>query len=334
MKTELFSPNTAREVLLRRRGGWLAISESVVSAGAIAGAVGLIQGSVNLGGTIKSRLPFESLVFAGVALFVIVTIPMAGAAIAAWRGATNQIDLAMGAGALLMGWIVIELAVIRSFSWLQPTFLLAGAAIFVAGYRQWHSTSNATDDETAFEVLENEIDVPENADDREAEPAFGSVDLYWSPLGAGAHIVRLSGKLLELLSAPVQHRRRRDLYHSALIVRVPEGRCIVEQAPIPDLYPERRGVVADGPVEVQWIGRYRVFRYEVRCWRGGVIPDIDSAVTSPVRLVDDLTVAQRILDRLPTIPTPAWGRVSGNRGSPIHPAGDRSRRDRRVRGRI
>ena len=59
-----------------------------------------------------------------------------------------------------MGWIVIEIAFIRSFSWLQPTFLVAGAAIFFAGYRQWHLTWGATDDELAFEMPGDEIDVP------------------------------------------------------------------------------------------------------------------------------------------------------------------------------
>jgi hypothetical protein len=60
----------------RHRRGWLATSESVISAGATAGSVGLIQGSIDLGVAINNRLPFESPVFAGGALFVIVAIPM------------------------------------------------------------------------------------------------------------------------------------------------------------------------------------------------------------------------------------------------------------------
>jgi hypothetical protein len=60
----------------RHRRGWLVTSESVISAGAIAGSVGLIQGSIDLGVAINNRLPFESPVFAGGALFVIVATPM------------------------------------------------------------------------------------------------------------------------------------------------------------------------------------------------------------------------------------------------------------------
>src|SRR6476661_2324592 len=97
----------------------------------------------------------------------------------------------------------------------------------------------------------------------------GSVDLYWIPLGAGAHVVRLTGKLFEAVSAFLQRRPRCDLYHSALVVNVPEGRFVIEQAPVPDSDGEERGVVAVGPVGTKWAGHFRLFRYEVRRWRGG-----------------------------------------------------------------
>jgi hypothetical protein len=134
------------------------------------------------------------------------------------------------------------------------------------------------------------------------------VDLYWIPLGAGAHVVRASGKLFEAISAFVHRRTRCDLYHAALEVWVPEGRYVIEQAPVPDGHGERRGVVAAGPVGTRSAGRFRIFRYEIRRWRDGRIPDADAAVASPVRLTDDLSLARRLLDVLPSIPTPVWGR--------------------------
>src|SRR5258706_3176096 len=136
----------------------------------------------------------------------------------------------------------------------------------------------------------------------------GSVDLYWIPLGAGAHVVRISGKLFEAVLALAQRRERRDLYHSALLVDLPEGRFVIEQAPVLDLHGQARGVVAEGPVGLRWAGRVRAFRYEIRCWRGGRIPDVDEAIASPVRLTDDVTRARRILRMLPSIRTPVWGR--------------------------
>lgn len=136
----------------------------------------------------------------------------------------------------------------------------------------------------------------------------GSVDLYWIPLGAGAHVARVSGKLFEAVSALAQRRQRCDLYHSALVVCVPEGRFVVEQTPVPDLHGEQRGVVAEGPVGTRYAARFRVFRYEVRRWREGMIPDIDDAIGSPVRLTDDLAQARLLLEVVPSIPTPVWGR--------------------------
>ena len=135
-----------------------------------------------------------------------------------------------------------------------------------------------------------------------------SIDLYWIPLGAGAHVVRISGELFEALSAFIGRRPRCDLYHSALVVRVPEGRFVIEQAPIPNLDIASRGVVAEGPVGTRLVGRFRVFRYEVRRWRDGEIPDIRAAIGSPVRVSDSVAEARRVLQILPSIPTPIWGR--------------------------
>lgn len=73
------------------------------------------------------------------------------------------------------------------------------------------------------------------------------VDLYWLPLGAGGHSVRLNGRIFEAVAARVDHRDRRDLYHSALEVHVPEGRYVIEQAPA-WRDPGERGVVAEGVV--------------------------------------------------------------------------------------
>ena len=136
-----------------------------------------------------------------------------------------------------------------------------------------------------------------------------AVDLSWLPLGAGGRSVRLNGRVFEAVAARLQGRAPCDLYHSALEVRLPGGRrFIVEQAPVPDADGAERGAVAEGPVGVRWAGRLRVFRYEVRRWPDGLIPDIGEAVESPVRLSGDPLVARRLWDEVPRIPTPVWGR--------------------------
>ena len=112
------------------------------------------------------------------------------------------------------------------------------------------------------------------------EDAIG-VDLYWLPLGAGGHFVRLNGRVYEGVASRLSRRPSRDLYHSALQVELPEATFVIEQAPVPDLSGDQRGVVAAGPVGARWAGRLRIFRYEIRLWRGGHIPDVAEAVDSP-----------------------------------------------------
>jgi hypothetical protein len=105
-----------------------------------------------------------------------------------------------------------------------------------------------------------------------ADPV-ASIDLYWLPLGAGGHFVRLNGRLYEAIRSYRERRPALDLYHSALEVHVAEGRFIIECAwPIPDARPASRGVVVEGPVGSRSMARFRVFRYEVRRWRDGSSP--------------------------------------------------------------
>ena len=136
-----------------------------------------------------------------------------------------------------------------------------------------------------------------------------AVDLYWLPLGAGGHFVRMNGRIYEALAAWRGKRSRRDLYHSALIVTMPAGTFVIEQAwPIPSGDKKQRGVVAEGPVGTERARSLRFLRYEVRRWRDGVIADLDEAVESPQRLTDDVILAERVLELVPEVPTPVWGR--------------------------
>jgi hypothetical protein len=138
------------------------------------------------------------------------------------------------------------------------------------------------------------------------EPA-ARIDLLWLPLGAGGRSVRLNGRVFETIQSRRQRREALALYHSALEVRVPEGRYAIEMTPVPRGDGFLRGVVAQGPVGLRLAGRIRIFRYEVRCWRNGVIPDADEAVASPRCLSTDPQLARHLLDVVPLVPTPVWG---------------------------
>lgn len=132
------------------------------------------------------------------------------------------------------------------------------------------------------------------------------VDLYWLPLGARGHVVRLGGRLYEAAAALAAGRTSRPLYHSVLEVTVPDGRFVIEMAPALAAG-ESRGVVAHGSVATRRAGRFRHLRYEVRCWKDGVTA-YAYAVESPVHLTGDNGPARRLLELVRTVPAHVWGR--------------------------
>ena len=140
------------------------------------------------------------------------------------------------------------------------------------------------------------------------DASSAAVDLYWIPLGAGGHVVRLNGKVYEAIKALAERRSRYALYHTALEISLPVGRFVVESAPIRDDRGPQRGVVAEGPVGTEWLGHFRLFRYEIRLWAGGSIPDASEAVSSPVHVTDDVATAERIVELVSSVPTLVWGR--------------------------
>jgi hypothetical protein len=143
---------------------------------------------------------------------------------------------------------------------------------------------------------------------KEAPPT--SVHLYWVPLGAGdnTHCVRTNGLIFEWMRARLEHRSHCALYHSALTVRVDDVEFAIEMGPAWGNRVSKRGVVGEGPVGLPSLGRWKSFRYEVRCCRAGVIPDAADAVGGPVHLDTDLQRARKVLDLVPKFPTLTWGR--------------------------
>ena len=135
-----------------------------------------------------------------------------------------------------------------------------------------------------------------------------AVDLYWIPLGAGGRCVRFNGRVFEAMQAARRHRPRCDLYHAALVVELDGEDYTIEVAPSPDADSSSRGVVATGAVGSRCVGWLRLFRYEVRCCRGGSIPDLAEAVGGACRLSSSPRVARRLLDLVATVPAPVWGR--------------------------
>ena len=99
------------------------------------GVVGLVGGGLSFGEELNQRLPFDSLVLAGLALAAIVAIPSTVLAVLAWRGDPRTAAAATALGALLIGWIVVQLLFLQSFSFFQPLYTAIGLAFLVAGRR-------------------------------------------------------------------------------------------------------------------------------------------------------------------------------------------------------
>jgi hypothetical protein len=140
------------------------------------------------------------------------------------------------------------------------------------------------------------------------QPARASVDLFWLPVGAGGHVVRWNGRLYERWSARREHRAAADLYHCGLMVCLDGTSYAIEMGPVWNVADVGRGVVAEGPVGCRWLGQFRAFRYEMRCWPGGAIPDVAEAVDSPVRLTNDRTRSAAVLEVFRDMPVLTWGR--------------------------
>jgi hypothetical protein len=142
---------------------------------------------------------------------------------------------------------------------------------------------------------------------RLGDPA-ARVLVFWLPLGAGGHVVRLNGRAYEAVMAWREHRASADLFHCALEVRLGDERYVIEMAPVWSLRDPDRGAVVHGPVGLRPLGRFAMFRYEVRRWRGGRIPDLAEAVGGPVGVRTDAGRVRRLLELVPEVPALTWGR--------------------------
>ncbi|BCK56035.1 hypothetical protein [Nocardia wallacei] len=107
---------------------------------AAAGAVGLIGGGADPGATVTARLPWHSTAVAGVLLALVIGAPMALTAAAVVRRDHRSDTVAMLSGAVLVGWVTVQPAIIGQFHWLQPVFGLLGLTVaalglYLRGYR-------------------------------------------------------------------------------------------------------------------------------------------------------------------------------------------------------
>lgn len=130
--------------------------------------------------------------------------------------------------------------------------------------------------------------------------------LWWLPVGAGGHVVVHTSRWWELFRAWRERREPKPLFHAGLEIVSDGERYTIEMVPAWAGPRGTRGVVRTGPVGLRALGISRFFRYEIRCWRDGIIPDLRWGTSVAVRS----TTQQRrqILTHTRTVPAHVWGR--------------------------
>jgi len=96
-------------------------------------AIVLIGGFVDPGPASTERLMGRSAASAGWAMILVVVLPLILAAVAGWRGSLRAGDLGALAGAAVIAAGLVQLNVLRDFSWLQPTAFVCGTALVALG---------------------------------------------------------------------------------------------------------------------------------------------------------------------------------------------------------
>ncbi|KAJ8139752.1 hypothetical protein OY671_007048, partial [Metschnikowia pulcherrima] len=124
----------------------------------------------------------------------------------------------------------------------------------------------------------------------------------------GGHVVRRTSAAWERAAASLARRRPRRSFHAASGSRCDGLPYVVEMTPAWGGPPCDRGVVVTGPVGSRPSGRSRWFRYEVRCWAHGAIPDREHAVGPPVLVTRDAAAVARISRAVRGVPPLTWGR--------------------------
>ncbi|MGZ8740281.1 MAG: hypothetical protein ACXWZ8_06765 [Gaiellaceae bacterium] len=128
---------TVRKPVAARR--WLLIVIAVVvAANAVGGAIWGLNGARDVPREWLDGTPFDSYVVPSLILLLAIGGGMGVAAAALLVDHRLAPELSIGAGCILMGWIVVQVLMIApngGVSWLQPTMFAVGALVAVLGWQ-------------------------------------------------------------------------------------------------------------------------------------------------------------------------------------------------------
>ncbi|PVZ06367.1 hypothetical protein [Actinomycetospora cinnamomea] len=111
----------------------LVLLEGLLGISAVYGAVGLLTGSIGMTDDWLTGTPFRSWLLPGIALFLVVAVPMLTAAALEVRGHGLAPAATVLAGVLQVGWIAVQLLLMQRYFVLQPVVLVVAALILLVG---------------------------------------------------------------------------------------------------------------------------------------------------------------------------------------------------------
>lgn len=103
----------------------------VVAANAVYGGIGLVVDGMGMSSEWLDRLPVDTWTLPGVALLVTVALPQLAAAWLVWRRHPWAAVGGIAAGAGLVVWIAVQLALLQRYFFLQP--VIAGLGVLEVG---------------------------------------------------------------------------------------------------------------------------------------------------------------------------------------------------------
>jgi hypothetical protein len=109
--------------------------ELFLALNAVAGAVYAFGGAEGVKREWLDGTPFHDYVIPGVLLVVVVGGSLAAAAVALLRRVPTAWEFSVAAGAVVLGWIVVETLMIGLVSWMQPTTFAVGLLITALAIR-------------------------------------------------------------------------------------------------------------------------------------------------------------------------------------------------------
>jgi hypothetical protein len=112
---------------------------------AVGGGVALIVGALPVPLSVLRHTPFDSFVVPGIFLAAVIGGSAAIGTAAMLARSRQAPVVSAAAGAVMVGWILGETALVQGFSWLQALYLLTGSIVLLASISWWRATGRVSE---------------------------------------------------------------------------------------------------------------------------------------------------------------------------------------------